>query len=148
MLRTLLLFLTLILAGCEGALRDPVGLGGGDGGGVVTGGGGGGGGGGATGPLVGSWETTFVVQTSSDIQRHTVRWSFRSNGTCGRAVEIYSVFEDRTLTSSVSCTFQSGGGQVAITYEGRSSDVNFSWTLENFSPDRLILDGVVYDRVG
>ena len=149
MVRKLLLALTLVLAACEGALRDPVGVGsGGDGGGVVIGGGGGGGGGGSSSPLVGSWETDFVIQTSTDVQRHTVTWTFSATGTCRRVVAIYSVLEDRTLTSAVNCTFRSGGGQVDITYEGRSSAVTFGWTLEHFSPDRLILDGVTYDRVG
>ena len=148
MVPKLILVLTLVLAACEGAVRDPVGLGTGDGGGIVIGGGGGGGGGGASGPLLGSWETTFVIQTSNDIQTHTVRWSFSSNGSCGRVVEIYSVLEDQTLTTTTDCTFRSGSGQVAVTYEGRSTAVTFSWTLENFSPDRLILDGVIYDRIG
>ena len=149
MVPKMLLALTLVLGACEGAVRDPVGLGSGDGGGIVVGGGGGGGGGGgASGPLVGSWETTFVIQTSTDIQRHTVTWTFSSNGSCGRVIQIYSVQADRTLTTSTDCTFRSGGGQVAVTYAGRSSAVTFSWTLENFSPDRLILDGVTYDRIG
>ena len=147
MVRKALLALTLVLAACEGAVRDPVGLGN-DGGGVVIGGGGGGGGGGASGPLVGSWEATFVIQTSNDIQRHTVRWTFSANGSCDRVIEIFSVLEDRTLTTSTNCTFRSGAGQVDVTYEGRTSAVTFSWTLENFSPDRLILDGVTYDRTG
>jgi hypothetical protein len=97
---------------------------------------------------VGSWETDFVIQTSNDVQRHTVTWTFSASGSCRRVVEIYSVLEDRTLTSAVNCSFRSGGGQVDITYEGRSSAVTFGWTLEHFSPDRLILDGVTYDRVG
>jgi hypothetical protein len=142
MFRTLLVMSALVLAGCEGAVRDPVGLGNGGDGGTIGGGGNGGN------VLLGSWETTFIFRTSSDVQTHTVTWSFTSGGSCRRVVEIYSVLEDRTLVTGTDCTFNSGGGQVAVTYEGRSSAVNFSYTLENFSPDRLILDGVIYDRIG
>jgi hypothetical protein len=148
MVRALLFTLTLALAACEGAVRDPVGLGGGDDGIIIGGGGGGGGGGTGGGVLLGSWETNFVFQTSNDVQRHTVTWTFNSGGTCRRVVEIYSVLEDRTLTTSVNCSFTSGGGEVAITYAGSSTAVSFSWSLEHFSPDRLILDGVIYDRIG
>jgi hypothetical protein len=144
MLRTLLVLSAVALAGCEGAVRDPVGLGSGGGDGGTIGGGGNGG----TSVLLGSWETTFIFRTSSDVQTHTVTWNFNAGGSCRRVVEIYSVLEDRTLVTGTNCTFISGGGQVAVTYEGRSSAVNFSYTLENFSPDRLILDGVIYDRIG
>jgi hypothetical protein len=144
MFRTLLVIGALTLAGCEGAVRDPVGLGtGGDDGGTI-----GGGGNGGSSVLLGRWETTFIFRTSNDVQTHTVTWSFTTGGSCRRVVEIYSVLEDRTLVTGTDCTFSSGGGQVAVTYEGRSSAVNFSYTLENFSPDRLILDGVIYDRIG
>ena len=148
MARTRLLTLILILAvaACDGALRDPVGLGGGNGGGGGFIGGGGGGGGGSV--LLGTWQTHFFIQTSSDIQRHSVSWTFNSGGSCRRVVDIYSTLQDQTLTTTVDCTFRAGGGQVAITYEGRTSAVTFSWSLEHFSPDRLILDGVTYDRLG
>ena len=148
---TRLFALTLILAvaACDGALRDPTGLaGGGGGGGLIGGGNGGGGGGGGGSVLLGSWQTHFLIQTSNDIQRHSVSWTFNTGGSCQRVVEIYSTLQDQTLTTTVNCTFRSGGGQVDITYEGRSSAVTFSWTLEHFSPDRLILDGVTYDRIG
>ena len=107
MFRRLLLPLTLILLvpACDGALRDPVGLGGGGGGPLIGGGGNGGGGGGGGGSvLLGSWETVFLIQTSNDIQRHTVRWTFSSGGTCRRDLEIYSTLEDQTITTTVNCT--------------------------------------------
>jgi hypothetical protein len=147
--RALYLVLILALAGCDGAVRDPTGLGGGDGGGTTIGGGGGGGGGGGNSgsPLLGTWETHFVFQLSGDVQRHTVTWTFSPDGTCRRVIEIYSVLEDRTLTTEVSCTFRSGGSQVSVTFDGHTLAATFPWSLEHFSPDRLVLDGVTYDRL-
>lgn len=146
MYRTLFLALTLVLAGCEGAVRDPTGLGG-DNGGITIGGGGGGGGNGGS-VLLGSWETTFIFRTMNDVQNHTVTWTFSPGGSCRRVVEIFSVLEDRTLVTAVNCTFNSGGGNVAVTFEGNSSPANFGWSLDHFSPDRLVLDNVIYDRIG
>lgn len=144
MYRALLLALALGLAACEGAIRDPVGLGNGGNGGTIGGGGGGNGGS----VLQGSWQTVFLFRLSDDVQTHTVTWNFGNDGSCRRVVEIYSVLEDRTLTTTSTCTFRSGGGDVAITFEGSASPVSFRWSLEHFSRDRLILDGVTYDRVG
>ena len=149
MYRTLVfaLLLTLSLA-CEGAIRDPVGLGGGGDGTGGTGGGGGGGGGTSGSLLVGSWEAVFIFELPNDIQRHTVTWTFTANNVCRRTVEVFSVLEDRTLTNVSDCTFSPGGGDVAITFAGSSSPVTFRWSLADFSRDRLLLDGVVYDRIG
>jgi hypothetical protein len=145
MLRTPLLALTLLLAACEGAIRDPVGLGNGNDPGTI---GGGGGGGGGSSVLVGSWETVFIFRTSTDVQTHTVTWRFNTGGSCRRVVEIFSVLEDRTFITTTNCTFRTGAGDVAITWEGRTIPVSFAWSLDHFSPDHLILDGVIYDRTG
>ncbi len=141
MRRLSILACLLALAACEGAVRDPTGLGGG--------GGNLGGGGGGSGPaFVGSWEATFIFQTSQDLQRHTTRWTFGAGGGCQRVSEIYSVLEDRTFSTGVHCTWQAGTGVVLVSFDGNPAAVSFRWTLEHFSPDRLVLDGVPYDRIG
>jgi hypothetical protein len=142
--RRLLPAVILLLAACDGALRDPVGVGSGSNNGGTIGGGGGGG----SSVLLGAWQANLIFELSNDIQRHTITWSFNPDGGCRRTVEIFSVLEDRSLTTTVNCTFRSSGSDVAITYEGNTSAVNFSWSLENFSRDHLILDGVAYDRIG
>ena len=165
MYRLVLLALLLLSTACDGALRDPVGVGGGvpgggtgggggngggggdgNGGGGNGGGGGGGGGGNNNSLIVGTWKAQFIIQLSNDIQRQTTIWTFGSNATCRRTVETYSVLADQTFTSQVDCTFTTGNGQVAITYQGNTSPVTFRWSLDGFS--RLELDGVVYDRIG
>jgi hypothetical protein len=143
--RTLLLTLLLLTAACDGATRDPTGLGGHPGGGLTGGGNGGGGSGGSL--LVGSWQVDLVYQLSNDVQRHTITWTFGADNSCSRRVEIYSVLEDRTLTTTAGCTFIAGSGEVLVTYEGRSSPVTFQWSVANFSRDHLVLDGITYDRI-
>lgn len=145
LLRRLLVCLALGLAtGCEGALRDPTGLSQRD----PNPGGGGGGGGSGSSLLIGSWQVVFIFQLNSDIQRHTTTWDFRTDGSCRRTVEVFSVLEDRTLTTFRDCTFRTGSGDVTITYAGNPATVTFRWSLDRFSRNRLLLDGVTYDRIG
>jgi hypothetical protein len=134
----------LLTAGCDGAIRDPVGLGGGGSGGT---GGSGGGSGNGSGVLLGDWQAVFIFELDFDIQRHTTTWQFMGDDICRRTVEVYSVLEDRTLTTSVNCTFRASGSDVAITFEARSTPVTFRWSLVNFSRDQLLLDGIPYDRL-
>jgi hypothetical protein len=135
-------------AGCSGDARDPTGLVPYDPGGGLTGGGGGGGGqnGGAP-ELVGSWRATFVFQLDTDVQVHTTTWTFSASGSCSRVSAVTSVLEDRTLTTSVSCTWRTNGTDIDIRFGGNVGTVTFRWGMDGFSPDRLMLDGVVYDRI-
>jgi hypothetical protein len=98
--------------------------------------------------LIGTWQTTFVVDLGSDVQRHTISWRFVSGGSCLKSVEIFSVLEDQTLTTETSCTFRTGSGDVTITFAGNTTGVTFRWSLVNFSRNTLLLDGVTYDRIG
>lgn len=134
--------------GCSGDVRDPVGLVPFDPGDGFTGGGGGGGQNGGAPVLVGAWRATFVFELDTDVQVHVTTWSFAANGTCHRSVAVTSVLEDRTHTTSVACTWRTNNSDIAITYGGNAAAVTFRWSLDGFSPARLVLDGVLYDRIG
>ncbi|MEO8199950.1 MAG: hypothetical protein ABI679_05445 [Gemmatimonadota bacterium] len=147
----MLLFLLLLIAGCGGDLRDPTGLegfpnppGGGTG---TTGGGGGGGGPTGSSALIGTWQAVFVIQLDTDVQRQTTTWSFGTRGSCHRTVEIFSVLADQTFTTESDCAFVVGAHDVTITYAGNTASATFQWSLANFSRDRLVLDGITYDRI-
>ncbi|MEO8294448.1 MAG: hypothetical protein ABI613_02955 [Gemmatimonadota bacterium] len=143
-----LLSATLLVGGCRGDLRDPTGYSAPrDTSQVGAGTGGGGGGGGSSSELNGTWRATFLIELPDDVQRHTVTWSFLPNGSCHRSLEIYSVIEDRTITTGMDCSFRVGSGDVTITWSGNTQAVAFRWSLANFSRDKLMLDGVTYDRL-
>lgn len=134
-------------AGCSGDLRDPVGLVPFDTTGGLTGGGGGGGGTGGAAVLVGTWSATFIIRLMNDVQSQVTTWRFQSNGTCNRTVAVTSVLEGRTLTTSVPCTWFTNSTDISLTFGGNVGSVTFRWGLQDFSPDRLVLDGVTYVRL-
>jgi hypothetical protein len=143
----------VMVSGCSGDLRDPVGLVAFDTSGGLTGGGGGNGGGSGGGAgrnsiLVGTWSATFIIRLMNDVQTQVTTWSFQSNGTCNRTVAVTSILEGRTLTTSVPCTWFTNSTDISIMYGGNVGSVTFQWGLENFSRDRLVLDGVTYVRIG
>lgn len=149
-LATLLLSLFLMTVSCRGDLRDPAGLEGSPdrpGGGGGTGGGTGGQPGTGTSLLLGTWQTVIIFQLDTDVQRHTTTWTFGSGGICHRTVEVFSVLEDQTFTTDSDCTFRAGANDVTVTYAGNTSSVTFQWMLVNFSRDKLLLDGITYNRI-
>lgn len=134
--------------GCQGALRDPTGLGRPDSTTATSGGGGGNGGGQQNSPLIGTWQAIFLFRLDNDVQRQTTTWEFHSDGTCRRTVDTFSVLADQTFRTVSDCSFRSGAFDVSVTYAGNSAAVTFQWSLQDFSSNKLILDGVVYDRIG
>lgn len=133
--------------GCSGDLRDPVGLVPFDTTGGLVGGGGGGTGGGAS-VLVGKWSATFIFRSMNDVQTQVTTWSFQASGACNRTVAVTSVLQGQTLTTSLPCTWRTNGTDISIMFGGNVGSVTFRWTLADFSPDRLLLDGVTYARIG
>ncbi|MEP7324707.1 MAG: hypothetical protein ABI836_02060 [Gemmatimonadota bacterium] len=133
--------------GCDGGLRDPVGQVPFDTTGELTGGGGGGGGTGGAAVVVGSWSATFITRLMNDVQSQVTTWHFQVNGSCNRTVAVTSVLEGRTLTTSLPCTWSTNSTDISIAFGGNVGTVTFRWSLENFSPDRLLLDGVTYVRI-
>ena len=136
------------VSGCGGDLRDPVGLVPFDTSGGFVGGGGGGGGNGGAAVLVGSWSATFITRLMNDVQSQVTTWSFQASGSCNRTVAVTSVLEGRTLTTSLPCTWRTNSTDISIMFGGNVGSVTFRWSLADFSPDRLLLDGVTYARIG
>ena len=126
--------------------------GGGSGNGGGDGGGGGGNGGnpigGTAGLLVGSWQNVWLIRMENDAQTITTTWQFGSDHTCRRTVDTFSVLLDGSLVTTTDCTWTADGFSVTVTYVGHTKGVTFSVALSNFSPDRLILNGILFDRIG
>ena len=115
--------------------------------------GGGGGGGGAqaggTGstPLVGTWQVVILVPVAGDLQRWTTTWRFDAAGGCRQTVVTESLAEGIPRTIERECTYRTNVSEVAITYRSGAS-VTFAFSFAGFSPDRLVLDGSEYQRLG
>ena len=136
-----LVALTLALAACD---TDPVGPPQGlPSGGSTTRAGDGS----ASAALVGSWRTVTVIDVPGDIQTWTTTWRFDAAGTCHQTVVIESLAEGVPRTTERACTWRVSDGQVVIAFTGAGT-LAFDFSFAGHSPDRLVLDGFEYQRVG
>jgi hypothetical protein len=103
-------------------------------------------GGGAT-PIVGEWRTVLIVQVPGDFQTWTTTWRFDSAGSCRQTVVTESLAEGFPRTTIRTCTYTISVSDVTITYAG-GGELTFEFSFAGFSPDRLVLDGFEYQRVG
>lgn len=110
-----------------------------------------GGGGSGTSPddvtLPGEWERFDVFQTDVDVVTTTTRWRFAADGTCRRTITSFSVVEGFPRTSVRDCTWTTGVLDVTITFAG-ADPATFDLAFAGFDPDRLVLDGFEYRRIG
>jgi len=88
-----------------------------------------------------------LIQVSDDLQRWTTTWRFDAGGTCRQTIVTQSLAEGFPRTSERSCTFLTSESSVAITYADGAM-VTFDFSFAGFSPDRLVLDGNEYQRLG
>lgn len=110
----------------------------GPGGGVSTGGGG------AT-MLVGVWISTVVIEVPGDVQNWTTTWRFDADGTCRQTIVVESLAEGFPRTTIRDCSFIATGDSVTISFTGGGT-LTFAFSFAGFSPDRLVLDGLEYQR--
>jgi hypothetical protein len=95
--------------------------------------------------LVGVWQTVAVVQVPGDLQTWTTTWQFDADGTCRQIQETESLAEGFPRTSELPCTWTTSGSQIVVTFDGGGTLV-MQFSFAGFSPDRLVLDGVEYQR--
>jgi hypothetical protein len=142
-LRGLGLLLTLaVLAGCTG---DPKGVGPFEPGSGDEGSGAGGGS--AAQALVGTWRNVTVIEVPGDLQTWTTTWRFEEGGMCLQAVETVSLAEGVPRVTERECGFTVASDEVTITFLGGGT-ATFDFSFASFDPDRLVLGGFEYDRLG
>jgi hypothetical protein len=119
----------------------------GDAGDAGDAGGGGRAGGVSSATLAGTWETVALVRVADDLQRWTTTWRFDTAGACHQTVVTESLAEGFPRTTERDCAYRTNVSQVVITYADGTS-VTFEFSFAGFSPDRLVLDGFEYHRLG
>ena len=139
--RGLVLLAALTLAACSGDATGPrTDRPGGFGSGTSTSGGG-------ESSLVGVWRNVSVVQVPGDLQTWTTTWQFGDGGTCRRTMVTESLAEGFPRTTDRACTWTVSGSEITIAFlEGGT--LTFEFSFAGFSPDRLVLDGFEYQRIG
>lgn len=136
---------SLVIAACGGGQKGaPTGPGGDT---ATPPGQGGGGGGGGSGPLVGRWLNTLILQVGGDYQRIETTWVFDNDHSCSRTVETFSVLEDRLRFSRRTCTYQANTPQLAVLYSDAQDNVYFDFHFPEFSRDAVVIDQFRFRRI-
>jgi lipocalin-like protein len=95
--------------------------------------------------LVGTWQTTAVIEVPGDVQTSTTTWQFDADGTCRLTMTTESLAEGFPRTAERACTWTVSGTRLSVTFAGGGTlDLEFSFA--GLSPDRLVLDGFEYHR--
>ena len=97
--------------------------------------------------LIGTWENIQLIAVVGDIVRVTTTWEFRADATCRHTTVRLSLAEGVPLTQARDCSYLLPGSVVRVTYDGAPESIDFDFSLANFSPDRLVLDGFEFERL-
>lgn len=97
--------------------------------------------------LVGTWKTVIVIFLDEDVQTWTTVWRFESAGACRLVKTSFSLLEGFPRTDDRACTFTVLGREIVADFPATSQTMRMTWDLVGVSPDRLRLEGIVYERV-
>lgn len=98
--------------------------------------------------VVGSWRRFDVLSSddSADIISQTTEWEFDSQGGCQRTITTFDAAEGFPRATSRDCTWETGVQDITLHWS--DAEVNtFSLTFAAFDPDRMVLDGLEYQRI-
>lgn len=107
---------------------------------------GGNGPGSTSGTIVGEWERFEAVALDGDIVTTTIHWLFDADGTCVRVITSMSANEGIPRSQIRECTWRLGPAEITLRL-GTDAEATFPLEFGGFDPDRLILDGLEYQRV-
>ncbi len=133
------------LSGCAGEPRDLV---------LATGpsrqpgtGGTGGPGASASSPVVGAWEAVLLLEASGDAQTWTTVWRFARDGSCRFTRTTLSLLEGVPRVEDRRCTWRLSGPEILVTWTAGGARA-LPYQFAGLSPNRLVLEGIEYRRIG
>jgi len=97
--------------------------------------------------LVGTWEAVIVIQAGDDVQEWRTRWTFNSNRTCHFTRTTISLAEGIPLTVDRECTYRDQNGTAEVTFTETGATQTLPYSSPDSSRERLIIEGVEYERV-
>jgi hypothetical protein len=97
--------------------------------------------------LIGAWQLVTVIPIGGDLQSTTVLWEFAADLSCRRTVTTLLVSEGIPRTSVQDCEYVPDINSVTVTFPN-ALPANFTVSFAAFDADRLVLDGMEYQRVG
>lgn len=101
----------------------------------------------ATNPLIGTWETVLVIQTTADFQTWTTTWNFGTGGTCGYHQLVRSLLLGDSVRQR-QCTWTTSVGQLTITWDDDGTTIGMPYSFPVGRTDQVTLEGIEYRRTG
>lgn len=97
--------------------------------------------------ITGSWQRVDVISpdSSADVITQTTQWTFDGSGGCTRTITTLDAAEGFPRGTTTDCSYTLGSQTITITWADASVNT-YSLTFANFDPDRLVLDGLEYQR--
>ena len=98
--------------------------------------------------VVGSWRRFDVLSAddSDDIVTQTTEWAFDSVGGCQRTITTLDAVEGIPRVNRRDCTWETGVQEITLHWSD-GEVTTFSLTFAAFDPDRMVLDGLEYQRI-
>ena len=103
----------------------------------------------AAGDLIGCVATSEGpgVLSASALQTVTTTWALNPGGTCQRRIITYSNLVGSSDTTTRGCTFRMANFAIDVTFSGATGPVRYPYDFPGFSPTRLLLGGVEYQKL-
>jgi len=100
----------------------------------------------SSGTIVGEWERLEIVAFDGDIVTTSIHWLFDADGSCVRVITTTSAVEGIPRTEIRECTWRIGPAEITLRL-GTDAEATFPLAFGGFDPNRLVLDGLEYQRV-
>ncbi|HET9295098.1 MAG TPA: hypothetical protein VFO06_12450 [Gemmatimonadales bacterium] len=98
--------------------------------------------------VVGIWEVTIVTPLMDDILTERTVWEFGADLNCQQTIYSTLGSEGSTRVTRNYCTYQVVNFDIVVLFDDTLQEVTFPFDFAAFDPDRLILDGFEYTRIG
>lgn len=100
-----------------------------------------------TSPVIGQWRNIWIVQVPEDFQTWTTEWTYDADGSCLLRKTFRSLLLAFPQVTARPCTFSLSAFIISVQFldTGMVQPLDFSFPAS--SRDRMILEGLTYDRI-
>jgi len=98
-------------------------------------------------PLIGTWRVFILIDSGYDIQEWVTTWKFSQDLRCSFERSTYSYIEGIRRVVNRTCTYVDQNSTAIVTYSGNAGTQSLPYSVPLNSPNRLILEGIEYERI-
>jgi hypothetical protein len=98
--------------------------------------------------VIGAWRVVLIISVSADLQQWETEWRFGADRRCRFDRTTFSVVEGIRRTVTRSCSYIDRGDALEVRYDETGNTERLPYQFPAFDRNRLILEGVEYERIG